>query len=190
MSNLTPIVFSSNGMAADIYSTLLQKRIIYVGDIDKDSANSAVAQLLYLSQLGKDPISIYINSNGGNVTDGLSIIDTIKHVESKGIIVATTCVGICASMGAVILAAGTKGHRSILQNSYTMIHQVSGGAMGTSSDIELAFGFMTSLGERLNSILSQYTGQTLEKVKADSNRDFYQNSEQSVAYGLCDKVVA
>jgi len=172
----------------DIYSRLLKDRIIFIGTpIDDFVANSVIAQLLFLQmQDPKKDIHIYINSPGGSVTAGLAMYDTMQFLTCD---VNTYCIGIAASMGSVLLTAGTKGKRFCLPNSHVMIHQVSGGAQGTASDVERTIGFMFNLKKRLNGILAKHTGKKVEEVENDSDRDNYMTAEQAVAYGLVDKVL-
>lgn len=172
----------------DIYSRLLKDRIIFLGTaIDDGVANSVIAQLLFLQmEDGKKDISIYINSPGGSVTAGLAIYDTMQFLTCD---VNTYCIGMAASMGAVLLAAGTKGKRFALPNSDIMIHQVSGGAQGTASDVERTVEFMYKLKKRLIHILAQSTGKTDEQVRDDSDRDYYMTADEAKAYGLVDEVV-
>ena len=172
----------------DIYSRLLKDRIIFLGTaIDDDVANAVIAQLLFLQMDdGKKDVSIYINSPGGSVTAGLAIYDTMQFMTCA---VNTYCIGMAASMGAVLLAAGTKGKRFALPNSDIMIHQVSGGAHGTASDVERTVEYMFKLKKRLIHLLAQHTGKTDEQVKFDSDRDYYMSAEEAKAYGLVDEVV-
>jgi ATP-dependent Clp protease protease subunit len=172
----------------DIYSRLLKDRIVFIGTgIDDFVANSVIAQLLFLQmQDPKKDIHIYINSPGGSVTAGLAIYDTMQFMTCD---VNTYCIGICASMGSVLLTAGTKGKRFCLPNSHVMIHQVSGGASGTASDVERTIGFMFNLKKRLNGILAHHTGKSIEQIENDSDRDNYMTAEESTAYGLVDKVL-
>ena len=186
-----PIVIESDGRGErsfDIYSRLLKDRIIFIGTpIDDGVANSVIAQLLFLQmQDPKKDIHIYINSPGGSVTAGLAMYDTMQFLTCD---VKTYCIGIAASMRSVLLTAGTKGKRFCLPNSHVMIHQVSGGAQGTASDVERTIGFMFNLKKRLNGILAKHTGKTVAEVENDSDRDNYMTAEQSVAYGLVDKVL-
>jgi ATP-dependent Clp protease protease subunit len=190
-SYYVPIVIESDGRGErsfDIYSRLLKDRIIFIGTpIDDYVANSVIAQLLFLQmQDPKKDIHIYINSPGGSVTAGLAMYDTMQFMTCD---VNTYCIGIAASMGSVLLTAGTKGKRFCLPNSHVMIHQVSGGASGTASDVERTIGFMFNLKKRLNGILAKHTGKTVEQVEHDSDRDNYMTAEESVAYGLVDKVL-
>jgi ATP-dependent Clp protease, protease subunit len=172
----------------DIYSRLLKDRIIFLGTaIDDGVANSIIAQLLFLQmEDGKKDISIYINSPGGSVTAGLAIYDTMQFLTCS---VNTYCIGMAASMGAVLLAAGTKGKRFALPNSDIMIHQVSGGAQGTASDVERTVEYMFKLKKRLIKLLAFHTGKDEEQVKFDSDRDYYMSAEEAQAYGLVDEVV-
>jgi len=186
-----PTVIEKTGrgeQAYDIYSRLLKDRIIFLGTaIDDFVANSVIAQLLFLQMDdGKKDISIYINSPGGSVTAGLAIYDTIQFLTCE---VNTYCIGMAASMGAVLLAAGTKGKRYALPNSDIMIHQVSGGAQGTASDVERTVEYMFKLKKRLIHILAQHTGKTDDQVKLDSDRDYYMTAEEAKSYGLVDEVV-
>ena len=173
----------------DIYSRLLKDRIIFMGTaIDDGVANSIIAQLLFLQmEDGKKDISIYINSPGGSVTAGLAIYDTMQFLTCD---VNTYCIGMAASMGAVLLAAGTKGKRHALPNSDIMIHQVSGGAQGTASDVERTVEYMYKLMKRLIRILAESTGKSEEHVKNDSDRDYYMTAPEAKEYGLVDVVVS
>lgn len=172
----------------DLLSRLMKDRIVFIGEQVSDPlANYIIAQMLYLQM--QDPnkdINIYINSPGGSVTAGLAIYDTMQFVTCD---VNTYCMGMAASMGAVLLAAGTKGKRYALPNSHVMIHQVSGGAQGTASDVERTVEFMYRLKKRLNDILSLHSGQPVEKVEVDADRDNYMTAEQAREYGLIDKVL-
>ena len=186
-----PVVVEQDGRGErsfDIYSRLLKDRIIFIGvPIDDFVANSVIAQLLFLQmQDPKKDIHIYINSPGGSVTAGLAMYDTMQFLTCD---VNTYCIGIAASMGSVLLTAGTKGKRFCLPNSHVMIHQVSGGAQGTASDVERTIGFMFNLKKRLNGIIAFHTGKSIEQVENDSDRDNYMTAEQAVAYGLVDKVL-
>ncbi len=188
---LIPTVIEQTGRgerAYDIYSRLLKDRIIFIGTgIDDNVANIVIAQLLFLQM--EDPkkdISIYINSPGGSVTAGMAIYDTMQFVTCD---VNTYCMGIAASMGAVLLACGTKGKRYALPNSDIMIHQVSGGAQGQASDVERQVEFMYKLKRRLNRILAHHTGKPVEQVERDADRDYYMTAEEAKAYGLVDEVV-
>ncbi len=174
--------------AYDIYSRLLKDRIIFIGEaIDDTFANLIIAQLLFLES--EDPekdISIYINSPGGVITSGLAIYDTMQYIRPD---VSTLCMGQAASMGAVLLAAGTKGKRFALPHSRIMIHQPSGGFQGQATDIDIQAREILRMREELNSILSFHTSQSIEKIKDDAERDFYMSGAQSVEYGIIDKVV-
>ena len=186
-----PFVIERSGnreQSYDIYSRLLKDRIVFLGTaIDDHVANAVIAQLLFLQMDdGKKDISIYINSPGGSVSAGLAIYDTIQFMTCA---VNTYCIGMAASMGAVLLAAGTKGKRFALPNSDIMIHQVSGGAQGTASDVERTVEYMYKLKKRLIRILAQHTGKTDEQVKLDSDRDYYMSAQEAKDYGLVDEVV-
>jgi ATP-dependent Clp protease, protease subunit len=172
----------------DIYSRLLKDRIIMLGtEIDDDVANVIVAQLLFLESEDPDKdISLYINSPGGSVTAGLAIYDTIQYVKPQ---VATICIGQAASMGAVLLACGAKGKRSALPNSRIMIHQPLGGARGQATDMEIQVKEIIRLKQRLNEILQKHTGQPMERIEKDTDRDFFMGSPEAKAYGLIDEVV-
>lgn len=172
----------------DIYSRLLKDRIIFLGDeIDDTLANSVVAQLLFLESEAADrDVSIYINSPGGSVSAGLAIYDTMQFIKCD---VSTIVVGMAASMAAVLLAAGTKGKRIALPNSRVMIHQPLGGTQGQASDIEIQAREMARTKELLNNILAAHTGQSLRKVKADTDRDFWMNAKEALSYGIIDKVI-
>lgn len=172
----------------DIYSRLLKDRIIFLGEpIDDHVANVVVAQLLFLQSQKRDAdITFYINSPGGMVSSGLAIYDTIKHLQCD---VATVCIGSAASMGAFLLAAGTKGKRFALPHARVMLHQPSGGARGQASDIEIQAREILSLKAELNEILAECTGQPLAKIEKDSERDFYMKANEALEYGLIDKVL-
>ncbi len=188
---LVPMVVEQTGRgerAYDIYSRLLVDRIVFLGTpVDDMVANAIIAQLLFLQMSDpKKDIHLYINSPGGSVTAGLAIYDTMQFMTCD---VNTYCIGMAASMGAVLLSAGTKGKRYALPNSDIMIHQVSGGAQGTASDVERTVEYMFKLKKRLISILAHHTGKTPEQVKIDSDRDYYMSAEEAQAYGLVDEVV-
>ncbi len=174
--------------AYDIYSRLLKERIVFLGGpIDSDVANLVIAQLLFLaSEDPKKDISFYINSPGGMVSAGLAILDTMNHIQPE---VSTVCVGMAASMGAVLLAGGQKGKRFALPNAEIMIHQPSGGAEGMAADIEITAKQILKLRQRLNEILAKSTGQKLSKIEADVDRDFFMDAEESVKYGIVDKIL-
>ncbi len=186
-----PIVIEQSGRGErsyDIYSRLLRERVIFfVGPVNDQSANLVVAQLLFLESENPDKdISLYINSPGGSVYAGLAIYDTMQFVKPD---VSTLCTGIAASMGAFLLAAGTKGKRYSLPNSRIMIHQPSGGAQGQASDIQIQAREILSLRERLNNILAHSTGQPVERIAEDTERDNFMSAEDAVSYGLVDKVL-
>ncbi|MBM3261146.1 ATP-dependent Clp endopeptidase proteolytic subunit ClpP [Candidatus Kaiserbacteria bacterium] len=188
---LVPMVVEKTSMgerAYDIYSRLLKERIIFLGGpINDEVANLVIAQLLFLqSEDPKKDISLYINSPGGVVTAGLAIVDTMRHIQPA---VSTVCVGMAASMGAVLLATGEKGKRFILPNAEVMIHQPSGGAEGMASDIEITAKQILKIRERLNKLLATVTGQTVKKIEEDVDRDFFMNAEEAVKYGIVDKVL-
>jgi len=188
---LVPIVVEQTGRGErsyDIYSRLLKDRIIFIGTaIDDHVANLVIAQMLFLQmEDAKKDIHIYINSPGGSVTAGLAIYDTMQFVSCD---VTTYCMGLAASMGAVLLCAGAKGKRFALPNSDIMIHQVSGGAQGQASDVERQVEFMFKLKKRLNSILSLHTGKSPEQVEKDADRDYYMSAKEAKDYGLVDEVV-
>lgn len=175
--------------AYDIYSLLLRERIIFVGTpIDDQVANVVVAQLLYLSREDADrEISMYINSPGGQIYAGLAIYDTMRMIPNK---ISTVAVGVTASFGTVLLAAGTKGQRYALPHATIHMHQPLGGAQGQASDIEIQAKEILRLKERLNEILSESTGQSIDVIIKDTERDFYMSADQAVEYGLIDKVLA
>jgi ATP-dependent Clp protease protease subunit len=190
-SLLVPMVIEQTGRGErsyDIYSRLLKDRIIFIGTaIDDHVANLVVAQMLFLQM--EDPkreINLYINSPGGSVTAGLAIYDTMQFVTCD---VATYCVGIAASMAAVLLTAGTKGKRYALPNSDVMLHQVSGGAQGPASDVERTVEYMFRLKKRLIGIIAHHTGKSEEQIQADSDRDYWITAQQAKEYGLVDEVV-
>lgn len=189
--SLTPIVIeqtSRGERSYDIYSRLLRDRIILLGTpIDDFVANSIVAQLLFLAADDPDrDIQLYINSPGGSVTAGLAIYDTIQHIKPP---VSTMCVGLAASMGAFLLAAGEKGKRYALPNSEIMIHQPLGGVQGQASDVKIHADWIIKTKEKLNRILSERTGQPLEKVERDTDRDNFLSAEEAKTYGLIDDVI-
>jgi len=174
--------------AYDIYSRLLKDRIIFVGGpITDEMANLTIAQLLFLDSEGKQDIQMYINTPGGSVSAGLAIYDTMRHIRAD---VATTCVGMAASMGAFLLAGGMKGKRAALPNARVMLHQVAGGAEGPASDIEIQAKEIIRLKEQMNQILAENTGQKLEKIVKDSDRDYWLSPEEAKRYGLIDLVIA
>ncbi len=188
---MIPIVIEESGRgerAFDIYSRLLRERIIFLGEpVTSESANRVVAQLLFLE--AEDPekdIFLYINSPGGSVYDGLGIFDTMQHIKPD---VQTVCLGLAASMGAFLLAAGTKGKRSSLTHSRIMIHQPLGGARGQASDIRIQADEILYLKKKLNQELADRTGQPLTRIEEDTDRDFFMSPAEAVEYGLIDKVI-
>ena len=188
---LVPMVIEQSGRgerAYDIYSRLLRERIVFlVGPVNDATANLVVAQLLFLESENPDKdIFLYINSPGGSVSAGLSIYDTMQFIKPD---VSTLCMGMAASMGAFLLAAGTKGKRLALPNSRIMIHQPSGGTQGQASDIEIQAREILRLRETLNEILAERTGQRLDKIKADSERDYFMSAPEARDYGLIDQVI-
>ncbi|MFZ9931671.1 MAG: ATP-dependent Clp protease proteolytic subunit [Chthoniobacterales bacterium] len=190
-SILVPMVVEQTGRGErsyDIYSRLLKDRIVFIGTpIDDHIANLVIAQMLFLQmEDAKKDIHIYINSPGGSVTAGLAIYDTMQFVTCD---VNTYCMGMAASMGAVLLCAGTKGKRYALPNSDIMIHQVSGGAQGQASDVERQVEFMFKLKRRLESIIAHHTGKPVEQVHKDADRDYYMSAGEAKDYGLVDEVV-
>lgn len=174
--------------AYDIYSRLLKDRIIFLGTIIDDAvANTVIAQLLFLENQDPDKdIKLYINSSGGSVTAGMAIYDTMQYIKPN---VSTICIGIAASMASVLLASGEKGKRFCLPNSEVMMHQIMGGMEGQASDIKIHAERILKLKTRLNQILSKHTGQTLEKIDKDSDRDNFMTAEEAVKYGLVDKMI-
>ncbi len=189
--NLIPTVIEKSQFgerAYDIYSRLLKERIIFLaGPINDMTANSIIAQMLFLAS--KDPgkdIQIYVNSPGGSITAGLAIYDTMQYIKPD---VSTVCVGMAASMAAVLLAAGKKGKRFALPNSEILLHQVAGGVTGQAVEIEITAKQILKIKEKINQILSKRTGQTLAKIEKDTDRDFYLSSEEAKIYGLIDKVI-
>jgi ATP-dependent Clp protease, protease subunit len=191
MSYLIPTVIekSQNGERAyDIYSRLLKENIIFLGGaIDDDTANIIIAQLLFLqSEDPKKDIKIYINSPGGHVSAGLAIIDTMNHIKND---VSTVCVGMAASMGAVILASGAKGKRYSLPNSEIMIHQPLGGAQGQATDIQITAKQILKLKEKLNKMMAERTGKNFAEIEKDADRDYYMSADEAKKYGIVDKVL-
>ena len=174
--------------AYDIYSRLLKDRIIFLGDaIDDSVANIIIAQLLFLESQDKDrDIKLYVNSPGGSVTAGLAIMDTMDYIKPE---VSTICVGMAASMGAVLLSAGAKGKRFALANSEIMIHQVLGGAEGQASDIKIRAERILKMKDQLNEILAKNTGQPMSKIEKDTDRDYFMTAEEAKKYGLVDKLI-
>ena len=175
--------------AYDIYSRLLKDRIIFLGaPIDDVFANLIIAQLLFLESQDKTKdIKLYINSPGGSVTSGLAIYDTMQYVKPD---IMTICIGMAASMGAVLLAAGAKGKRIALPNSEIMIHQVMGGTEGQASDIKIRAEHILKIRDRLNQILAKHTGQPLKNIERDTDRDFFMSADQAKQYGVVDKIIS
>ena len=189
---MVPMVIEQSGRgerAYDIYSRLLRERIIFlVGPVNDQTANVVVAQLLFLESENPDKdISFYINSPGGSVSAGMSIFDTMQFIKPD---VSTLCIGMAASMGAFLLCAGAKGKRFSLPNSKIMIHQPLGGAQGQATDIEIHAREILKTREQLNRILADRTGQSLEKIQLDTERDYYMTADESKAYGLIDQVLS
>lgn len=190
-SILVPTVIEKTAMgerAYDIYSRLLKERIIFLGTgVDDTVANLVIAQLLFLqSEDSNQDITLYINSPGGSVSAGLAIYDTMEHIKPD---VSTICVGMAASMGAFLLAMGAKGKRFALPNSRVMIHQPSGGFEGTAADIEITAKEIIKIREKLNTMLAERSGQSVEKIASDSDRDYWMSADEAATYGLVDKVI-
>lgn len=188
---LVPMVIEQSGRgerAYDIYSRLLRERVVFlVGPVNDQTANLVIAQLLFLESENPDKdISLYINSPGGSVSSGLAIFDTMQFIKPD---VSTLCVGMAASMGAFLLAAGAKGKRFTLPNSRVMIHQPLGGVQGQASDIEIHAREILALRDKLNSILAERTGQSLETIARDTDRDNFMSAEDALKYGIVDKVL-
>ena len=191
-NQLVPMVIEQTNRGErsfDIYSRLLNERLVFLsGEVNEVTANLVIAQLLHLESMDPDKdISLYINSPGGSVVDGLAVYDTMQFVKPD---VATYCVGQCASMGAVLLAAGTKGKRFALPHSRVLIHQPMGGAQGQASDIEIQATEILRIREELNRILADHTGQTIKQIHKDTDRDNIMSAEQAKAYGLVDEVLS
>lgn len=188
--NLIPTVIEKNDMgerAYDIYSRLLKDRIIILnGEITDNTANTVVAQLLYLDSLNNDDISLYINSPGGSITAGMAIYDTMNFIKSD---VSTICVGMSASMAAFILATGKKGKRFILPNAEVMIHQPLGGVQGQATEIKIAAERILKLKKKLNMIMSKVTGKDLDTINNDTERDYFMDSDEALDYGIVDKIL-
>lgn len=188
---LIPMVIEKSPVgerAFDIYSRLLKDRIIFLGEpIDDHVANTVIAQMLFLdAENAKEDIRIYVNSPGGSVTSALALYDTIQYVKCD---VSTICIGQAASAAAVLLAAGTKGKRYSLPNARVLIHQVMGGAEGQQKDVEIQAREMARMKDQLNEILSKHTGQTIKKIEADTDRDYFMTAEEAKKYGVVDKVI-
>ena len=188
--NLVPTIIEKNEMgerAYDIYSRLLKDRIIILnGEITDNTANTVVAQLLYLDSLNSDDISLYINSPGGSITAGMAIYDTMNFIKSN---VSTICIGMAASMAAFLLATGEKGKRFILPNAEVMIHQPLGGVQGQATEIKIAAERILKLKKKLNTILSQRTGKEIETINMDTERDYFMDSDEALCYGIVDKIL-
>lgn len=175
--------------AYDIYSRLLKERIVFLGDVISDAmANNIIAQLLFLESEDKDKdIKLYINTPGGSVTAGMAVYDTMQYVKPD---ITTICVGMAASMGAVLLAAGQKGKRFALPNSEIMLHQVMGEAGGQAVDIKIRAEHILRIRDRINNVLSKHTGQSLKKIEKDTDRDFFMPAEEAKKYGLIDRIIS
>ena len=185
----TVVEKSSYGERAyDIYSRLLKERIIFLGEaIDDGVANTVIAQLLFLASENKEKeIKLYVNTPGGSVSAGLAIYDTMQHIKPD---VSTICVGMAASMGAVLLAAGAKGKRFVLPNAEIMLHQVMGGAEGQATDIKIRAEHILKVRDRINQILVRHSGQSLAKIEKDTDRDFFMTAEEAKAYGIVDAII-
>jgi ATP-dependent Clp protease, protease subunit len=171
----------------DVFSRLMQERIIFLGtEIDDDVANIMTAQLLYLESVGNDDITLYVNSPGGVISSGMSIVDTMNYISSD---VSTVTTGMAASMGAIIASSGTKGKRFILQHGRFLLHQPLGGVKGQASEIEIEYKEIQKYKEMLYQILAENTGQSYEKIWKDADRDFWLNAQESLDYGLVDKII-
>lgn len=191
MSSYIPVVIeqtSRGERAYDIFSRLLKDRIVFIGSaIDDTVADIVIAQLLFLESENPDkPIYLYINSPGGSVTAGLAVYDTMQYVKSE---VSTICIGQAASMAAVLLSSGASGKRYVLPHSRVMLHQVLGGVQGQATDIEIHAKEILRVREQLNEILKNHTGQSLEKIAEDTERDFFLTAQQSLDYGLVDAII-
>lgn len=188
--NLIPTVIekSNNGERAyDLYSRLLQDRIIMLsGEIDDNLSNIVVAELLYLDSLNHDDISVYINSNGGSITSGMAIFDTMNFIKSD---VSTICVGMAASMAAFLLASGKKGKRFALKNSEVMIHQPLGGAKGQATEIKIAAERILRIRNKMNEILAEKTNKDVKEIENDTERDNFMTSDEALTYGIIDKIL-
>ena len=188
--NLIPTIIEKNDMgerAYDIYSRLLKDRIIILnGEINDNTANVVVAELLYLDSLNSDDICLYINSPGGSITAGMAIYDTMNFIKSD---VSTICVGMSASMAAFLLAAGKKGKRCILPNAEVMIHQPLGGAQGQATEIKIAAERILKLKKKLNKILAEVTGKDITTIDNDTERDYFMDSKEALNYGIVDKIL-
>jgi len=188
---LIPIVVEQTNRGErsfDIYSRLLKERIIFIGEqVEDNMANTVIAQLLFLeSEDTEKPITVYLNSPGGSVTAGLAIYDTMQYIKPD---VATLCMGQASSMGALLLAAGAKGKRMALPNSRIMIHQPLGGVQGQATDIEIQAREMMKVKNTIHNILVEHTGQPIEKIREDTERDYFMSAEQAMEYGIVDRVI-
>lgn len=188
--NIIPTVImksNSGDRAYDLYSRILEDRIIMLsGEINDESANILVAQLLYLDSINHEDISLYINSNGGSVTAGMAIYDTMNYIKSD---VSTICIGMAASMAAFLLSSGTKGKRYSLKNSEIMIHQPLGGAQGQATEIKIAAERILRIRKKMNRILSKNTGKYYKKIEKDTERDYFMTSYEALSYGIIDKIL-
>ncbi len=188
--NLIPTVIerkNNNERVYDLYSKILEDRIIFIsGEINDDLANIVVAELLYLDSINNDDISIYINSNGGSITSGMAIYDTMNYIESD---VSTICIGMAASMAAFLLSSGKKGKRYALKNSEVMIHQPLGGAEGQATEIKIAAERILRIRNRMNKILSKNTNKKIEEIEKDTERDYFMTSDEALSYGIIDKIL-
>ena len=188
--NLIPIIIDKeqNGERSyDIYSRLLKDRIIFLsGEINDDTANTVVSELLYLDSINHNDISLYINSPGGSITSGMAIMDTMNFIKSN---VSTICVGLAASMGAFLLSCGEKGKRYILPNAEVMIHQPLGGANGQATEIKIAAERILKLKDKLNKLLANNTNQNINKIQIDTERDYFMNANDALEYGIVDKIL-
>lgn len=187
---MIPTIIEQRGYkdyAYDIYSHLLNNRIIFLsGEINDYISNLVISELLYLDSISNDEISLYINSPGGSITSGLAIYDTMQFIKSD---VRTICIGMAASMAAIILAAGKKGKRNALVNSEVMIHQPLGGAQGQASEIKIQAEHIINIKDKINKLLSKLTNQSLNKIQKDTERDYYLSSEEAKKYGLIDAII-
>lgn len=188
--SLIPIIIDKEGnneRSYDIFSRLLKERIIFInGEINSNTANIVVAELLYLDSLNNEDIYIYINSPGGEITSGMAIYDTINYINSD---VSTICIGMAASMAAFLLLCGTKGKRYALENSEIMIHQPLGGVEGQATEIKIAADRIINIRKKLNAIISSTTGKSIKKIEKDTERDNYMTPTQAIEYGIIDKII-
>ena len=188
--NLIPIIIDkeqNHERSYDIFSRLLKDRIIFLsGEIDKNCANTVIAQLLYLDSQNKNDISLYINSPGGEVTSGMAIYDTMNYIQSD---VSTICIGEAASMGAFILSSGKKGKRYALENSEIMIHQPLGGVNGQATEIKIGADRIIKIKKNINRILSKNTNKNIKTIEKDTERDYYLDSKEALKYGIIDKII-